>query len=104
MNAMNAIKAIFRDGKPELGVSPDWPDGTEVMIEPTAAPPDKIGVDESEWSDDPASLADWEAWIKMIEPLELTPEEAARMAEFNERMKQYNLEAVRRQMQEEPDR
>jgi hypothetical protein len=101
---MNAIKAIFKDGRLELEASPDWPEGTEVMVEPTAAPPDRIGIDESEWSDDPTSLADWEAWIKTIEPLEFTPEEAVRMTEFDERMKRHNIEAVRQQMHEGADR
>jgi hypothetical protein len=101
---MSAIKGIFKGGRLELKAPPDWPDGTEVLIEPTAAPPEKIGLDESEWRDDAACLADWEAWIKTIEPLEFTPEEAARMAEFDEQMRQYNIEAVRRQMQEGVDR
>jgi hypothetical protein len=96
---VDAIKAIIRGGRLELKAPPDWPDGTEVLIEPTAASGDAIGIDESEWRDDPASLADWEAWIATIEPLEFTPEEAARATEFDERMREYNVEAVRRQMQ-----
>jgi hypothetical protein len=101
--AMNAIRAIFKGGKLELQTSPDWPDGTEVLIEPTQIPAEKIGLDESEWRDDPESLADWEAWIKTIEPLEFTPEEAVRIAEFDKQMRLYNVEAVRRQMQEGVD-
>ena len=95
---MNAIKATVTQGRIDLEVPVDWPDGTEVLIEPTMAPREKIGMDESEWSDDPESLADWEAWIKTIEPLELTPDEAKRNADFAEQMRQYNVEAVRRQM------
>ena len=97
---MDAIRAIVKGGRVELQAPPDWVDGTEVLIEPTAIPAETIGIDESEWRDDPASLADWEAWIRTIEPLELTPEEAARMAEFDEQMRRYNVEAVRQQMQE----
>src|SRR5271165_1156560 len=97
---MNAIKATVMQGRLELKVPLDWPDGTEVLIEPTMAPLEKIGIDESEWRDDPESLADWEAWIKTIEPFELTPDEAKRIADFAEQMRQYNVEAVRRQMQE----
>jgi hypothetical protein len=103
MTLMNAINGIFKNGRLELGGQPDWPDGTHVLIEPTLAPQDKIGLDESEWRDDPASLADWEARIQTIEPLEYTPE-AARIADFDEQMRQYNLEAVRRQMQDRADR
>ena len=68
---MNAIKATVMQGRLEPKVPLDWPDGTEVLIEPTMAPLEKIGIDESEWRDDPESLADWEAWIKTIEPFEL---------------------------------
>jgi hypothetical protein len=95
---MNAIRATVMQGRLELKVPPDWPDGTEVLIEPTTVPEEKVGIDESEWRDDPESLADWDVWIKAIEPFELTPEEARRNADFAEQMRQYNVEAVRRQM------
>ena len=45
---MNAIKATVMQGRLELKVPLDWPDGTEVLIEPTMAPLEKIGIDESE--------------------------------------------------------
>ena len=83
----------------ELLAPPDWPEGTEVLIEPAVPVTERIGIDESEWRDHPAALADRESWIRTIEPLEYTPEEAASMAEFDERMRQYNIEAVRQQME-----
>ncbi len=95
---MNAIKATIRSGRLELQAPPDWPDGTEVLIEPMKVPGGKIGLDESEWRDDPASIAEWKAWIQTIEPLGFTPEEEQSMAEFDERMRRYNIEAVSRQM------
>jgi hypothetical protein len=100
---VNAIKATVMQGRLELSVPLDWPDGTEVLIEPTAAPLEKIGIDESEWRDDPESLADWEGWIKTFEAFELTPDEARRNATFAEQMRQFNVEAVRRQMLEGAD-
>ena len=96
---MDAIRATVRSGRLELDAPPDWPEGTEVLIEPMNRRWEKIGIDESDWSDDPASLADWEAWIQTIEPLELTPEESKRMADFDSQMREYNLDAVRRQLQ-----
>jgi hypothetical protein len=101
--AVNAIRAVIKDRRLELQAPPDWPDGTQVRIEPIQPVAGKIGIDESEWRDDPASLADWELWIKTFEPLEFTPEEAVRMAEFDEKMRRFNVEAVRRQMQEGAD-
>jgi hypothetical protein len=97
---MEAIKATVRSGRLELDTPPDWPEGTEVLIEPMNTRGEKIGIDESEWSNDPASLADWEAWIQTIEPLEFTPAESEKMAVFDKQMREYNLDAVRRQMQE----
>ena len=43
---MQSIKATVMKGRLELKVPPDWPDGTEVLIEPTTAPHEKIGIDE----------------------------------------------------------
>ncbi len=97
---MDAVRSIVRGGRVELMAPPDWPEGTEVLIEPAAAAAERIGIDEAEWRDDPSSLADWEAWIGSIEPLEYTPEESARMADFDAQMRRYNVEAVRRQMEE----
>ena len=99
---MTVVKSVVRNGRIELVTPVDWPEGCEVFIEPLALASEKIGLDESEWRDDPASLADWDAWIKTIEPLELTPDEEAAGARFNEEMRRFNLEAVRRQMQQGP--
>ena len=41
---MNAIKGIFRAGRLEMEGSPDWPEGTEVLIEPATVPGARIGV------------------------------------------------------------
>jgi hypothetical protein len=73
-----------KDGRLELDTPADWPDRTEVLIEPATRAPDKIGIEESEWRDDPASLADREVWIKSIELREFTPDEVKRMTEFDE--------------------
>jgi hypothetical protein len=97
---MNAIKSIVKNRRIELEAPDELPDGTEVLIELTPLASNKIGIDESEWRDAPADLADWEAWIKTIEPLEFTPEEAARRADFDEQMRRYNVEAVRKQREE----
>jgi hypothetical protein len=95
---MDVIKATVKSGRLELESPLHWPDGTEVQIEAAIVPLERIGIDESRWSDDGSSLADWEAWIKTIEPLEFTPEESARMIEFDETMRAFNIEAVRRLM------
>ena len=78
----------------------DWPEGCPVLIEPVSAAAEKIGLDEAEWRDDPESLADWEAWLQTLEPLQFTPEEETEIARFREEMRRFNIEAVRREMEE----
>jgi hypothetical protein len=99
---MNAIKATWQDGKIVPREPVNWPEGCDLVVEPMLAVSTKIGIDESEWRDDPASLADWDAWLPTIEPLELTAEEEVSFQRFNAEMRRYNIEAVRRQMEQEP--
>lgn len=97
---MNAIKAIWRNGQIVTSENIDWPEGCEVFIEPVPSPSEKIGIDEAEWRDDAESLAEWDSWIKTLEPFEYTSEEEAAQARFEAEMTRYNIEAVRRQMAE----
>lgn len=96
---MQSITGTFQGGEIVPDGPVDWPDGTKVEIK-VAAKSLKIGIDESEWRDDPESLADWDAWIKTVKPLEYTPEEEAEMNSFAAKMRAFNIEAVRRQMEE----
>jgi hypothetical protein len=67
---MNTIKATVRNRRIELNAPDDLPDGTEVLVDVVPMAPGKIGIDESEWRDDAEALADWDAWIQTIEPIE----------------------------------
>jgi hypothetical protein len=95
---MNTIKATVRNRRIELNAPDDLPDGTEVLVDVVPLAPGKIGIDESEWRDDAAALADWDAWLKAIEPIQLTPDEQATNARFEEEFRRFNIEAVRKQM------
>jgi hypothetical protein len=99
---MQSVTGTYHNGQIVPDGRVDWPEGTRVEITPRSAP-GPIGQDESEWRDDPAALADWDAWLKTIEPLEFTPEEEAERARFRAAMRQFNVEAVRRQMEQGPD-
>ena len=96
---MKAIRATVNSGRLDLTAPPEWPDGTQVLIE-SAATNKLVGIDDAQWRDDPDSLADWDAWIKTIEPLEFTSEEETRIDRFDQQMRLYNVDIVRRQMQE----
>ncbi len=75
---MNAIKAVWTNGRILPSEPVDWPEGSELLVEPVAHP-EKLGLDESEWRDDPQSIADWIAWVDTIEPLVLSDAERADM-------------------------
>ena len=72
---MNAIKGIVKNGQIVVGEPLDWPDGTEVIVEPVA--PESVGMTEEEQGDDPESIARWIAAFDAIPPLQMTPEEEA---------------------------
>jgi hypothetical protein len=99
---MNAVKGVVKNGRVSVDAPPDWPEGCPVIVEPIPAPSQKVGIDESDWRDDPEGLADWSAWIETIEPLEFTPEEIAAFERFQGEVRRYNIEAVRGQMGLEP--
>jgi hypothetical protein len=72
------------------------PDGTEVLVDVTPVPAERIGLTESEWRDDPAALADWSAWLDTIEPIQFAEEDS-----FTDGFRRFNVEAVRKQMADE---
>jgi hypothetical protein len=92
---MTSIRAVVHDRRIELPAPDDIPDGTEVLVDLTPLAGGRIGLSESEWRDDPDSLADWAAWLETIEPVEFGTEDA-----FAEAFRRYNIEAVRKQMQD----
>jgi hypothetical protein len=97
---MPAITGTIHGGQIVPDAPLDLPEGTRVDITPQKPVADKIGLDPSEWRDDAEALADWAQWIKTFEPLEFTPEEEAELARFRQEMRRFNIEAVRRQMEE----
>ena len=97
---MSTMRATVRKRRIELDAPDDLADGTDVLVAVTPVAPQRIGIDESEWRDDPEALADWDAWIQAIEPIELSRAEQAAHARFEEVFRRFNVEAVRRQMAE----
>jgi hypothetical protein len=59
---MHAIKATWTNGQ-ILPLEPvDWPEGSELLVEP-AASAGKTGMNESDWPDDSESVAAWTAAV-----------------------------------------
>lgn len=96
---MHAIKAIWTNGQILPAEPVDWPEGSQLFVQPITPDDKKIGLTEEEWRDDPEAIAAWEAWVHSIEPPEYTDEERASMARYREEYRRLNLDAVRRQME-----
>lgn len=94
---MHAIKAIWTNGRILPSEPVDWPEGSRLLVEPEVNS-QKVGLDESEWRDDPGSIAAWMAWVDTVEPPVYTDEERADMERFRAEHRRYNIDAVRRQM------
>jgi hypothetical protein len=95
---MSAIRGKVTDGKIEIPAPPDWPDGLEVEVRPAD---EEFGCTEDEQGDDPESIAAWIAQFDARPRLIMSPEEEAEMNEWRQKVKAFNVEAVRRQMEEE---
>jgi hypothetical protein len=94
---LHAIEATWTNGQILPSEPVDWPEGSELLVEPVTPNSEKIGLSEEEWRDDAEAIAQWEAWVRSIEPLEFTAEERANMARYKEEFRRFNIEAVRRQ-------
>jgi hypothetical protein len=94
---VHAIKATWTNGQIVPAEPVDWPEGSELLVEPWPAS-EKIGLDESGWEDSPEAIADWAAWLPSIKPLEYTEQELAELERFREEFRRFNVEAVRKQM------
>jgi hypothetical protein len=94
---VNAVKATWTNGQILPGEPIDWPEGSELVVEPVGTG-EKTGLDEAEWRDDPAAVADWDAWLRTVEPRVLTEEERAAFATYEAEARRQNLEAMRRRM------
>lgn len=97
---MNAIMATWKNGQIMPSEPVDWPEGSRLLVEPLEVRGEKIGLDELEWEDTPEVLADWEAWIKTIEPMVWAEGEREEYERHREEVRKFNIEAVRKQMEE----
>jgi hypothetical protein len=73
---MTAVKGKLENGKVVLAEQVDWPEGTEVRVEPISNGEEPASGEELQ-GDDPQSIANWLAWYDSLEPLIFTPEEEA---------------------------
>ena len=70
-----------------------------MLVEPLLSP-ENMGLDESQWRDDPESIADWIAAVERIEPMVWAEGERQEYERFREECRQFNIDAVRKQMEQ----
>jgi hypothetical protein len=96
---MPPIHGTFIDGKIVPDSQPDWPNGKRVVIEPVALPAIEM-MTEGDQGDDPESIARWMALAEAIPLATSSPLDDPEVVAWREKMRQYNIEAVRKQMLE----
>lgn len=99
---MNSIKATWTNGQILPAEPVDWPEGSQLVVAPISPADVRIGLTEDEWHDDPQSIAAWIAAVEQIEPLIWQDGEQEAYERFRAEHRQYNTEAVRRQMEAAP--
>jgi len=99
---MTAIRATWVNGQIVPAEPVDWPEGSELLVEPIV-PSEKIGLDESDWRDDEESIAAWIAAVEKIEPIIWAEGEREEYERYRKECRQFNIEAVRKQMEEIPN-
>jgi hypothetical protein len=86
---MGAIRGRLIDGKVVLDTPAEWPEGTEVLVEP-AEEYVGVGMREEDWPTTPEGIADLIARVDRIEPF-LTPEEDAEWRKALARQKAWEV-------------
>ena len=98
-----SIQGIYRDGQVVLNQPTDWPDGLQVNVIPSLEDDDVdfVGMSEEEQGDDPVSIARWMQEFEAIPALAWSDEEHRRLTEWQGKMKAFNIDAIRKQFEED---
>ncbi len=97
---MKVVRAIWKGGKVVLLGKPDWPEGTELMVE--VDPPGLRFMTEDEQGDDPESIRRWIEEVNALPAPDVpNPFDDPEWIAWEAKVAQYNFEAVRKQFLEE---
>ena len=90
---MHAIRATWTNGQIVPAEPVDWPEGSQLQVQPVVRNGEKIGITEEEWRNDDDAIADWEAG---------SAQSSRRFWAEGEReeVRQFNIEAVGKQMEQ----
>ena len=100
-------KGIVRGGQIVIDEPMNLPDGSEVTILGRSV--DELSHDlgtvafmtEDEQSDTPEAIQQWIDDLHAIPPVPVNPRKEAEWREWEEKMRQFNIEAMRKQFEEE---
>jgi hypothetical protein len=97
---VNSIKATWTNGQIVPAEPVDWPEGSQLVVAPLTPGGPGVGTAEEGWRDDPESVAAWVAAVEEIQPFAWAEGEREEYERYRAEHRQFNIEAVRRQMQE----
>ena len=97
---MSAIKATWTNGQIVPDGPVNWREGCRLVIQEDA-PPLIVFMTEEEQGDTPEAIQRWLEELRALPPLSMPPEQEAELLAWRQRVKEYNREAVRRQMEED---
>jgi hypothetical protein len=96
---MSAVKATWKNGQIVFDDPVNWREGSRLVVR-EEAPAEMEFMTEEEQGDDPESVQRWIDELRAIPALPMTPEEEAELVAWRQKVKEFNVEAVRRQMEE----
>jgi hypothetical protein len=96
---MSAVKATWKNGQIIFDGPVNWREGSRLVVR-EEAPAELEFMTEEEQGDDPESIRRWIDELRAIPALPMTPEQEAELLAWRRKVKQFNVEAVRRQMEE----
>ncbi len=96
---MNAIRATWTNGQIVPSEPVDWPEGSELLVEPLPRH-ESLGMREEDWDDSPEGIAKWCEAVDKIEPFVWAEGEEEEYQRRREEVKKFNIEAVGKQMEE----
>lgn len=93
---MSALKATWKDGQVVLDGQAEWPEGRRLVVQEDVLSEIEF-MKEDEQGDDPEAIRAWIEDLRSIPPVPTVPVREAEWAAWQEKMRLFNIEAVRQQ-------
>lgn len=104
---MQTVSGTYRDGQVVLDRDVDWRNGSRIEVSLAGQAVDvqdesdsDVCFDGSRWPRTSEEIAEWLRWFDSREPLDLTPEEMARIEADRQADRQFQIEATRQSWSE----